>query len=285
MRPVIVGLSLLLLFPLAARAKGPYEGPLIDAHSHLPNLQVLDAYVAAMKRHNVEKVVLLGVGGLQKQDVEWIAAAAARYPEKIIQSAPVPDPLDPGQAGRLDTLLASGRYRAAGEVHIRQESRKIERRADDPAFGPVLEVAAKHGVPIVIHCELNGTVAAELEGALQKHPKAIIILAHGGSAEPSMLEGLLSRNSNLMVDLSGMHFRRTPRLAPEIGPLDPSWKALIQKWPGRFLMGIDVWAPRLFDPIILDRFMEWTRRVLGELPAEVAEQVAYKNAARLFHLE
>ena len=281
-------LAFALLLPCAAppaAGQAPYGGPLIDAHSHLPNPQVLDAYVAAMTRHNVGKVVLLGVGGLQKQDVEWIAAGAKRYPDRIIQGAPVPDPLGQGQASKLDALLGSGQYRAAGEVHVRQESRKIDRRADDPAFGQVLEVAAKHGVPVVIHCELTAAAASSLEAALQKHPKAVIVLAHGGSAEPALLEGLLSRNPNLRVDLSGMHYQRTPRLASEKGPLDPAWKALIEKFPDRFLMGIDVWAPRLFEPATLDRLLAWTRRILGELPPEVAQKVAYRNAARLFRVE
>ena len=281
-------LAFALLLPCAAppaAGHAPYGGPLIDAHSHLPNPQVLDAYVAAMKRHNVGKVVLLGVGGLQKQDVEWIAAGAKRYPDRIIQGAPVPDPLGQGQASKLDALLGSGQYRAAGEVHVRQESRKIDRRADDPAFGQVLEVAAKHGVPVVIHCELTAAAASSLETALQKHPKAVIVLAHGGSAEPALLEGLLSRNPNLLVDLSGMHYQRTPRLASEKGRLDPAWKGLIEKFPDRFMMGIDVWAPRLFEPATLDRLLAWTRRILGELPPEVAQKVAYRNAARLFRVE
>ncbi len=284
---VLLAVALLLpcAAPLAAGAQAPYQGPLIDAHSHLPNLQVLDAYVAAMKRHNVEKVLLLGVGGVQKQDVEWIAAAAKRYPDKILQGAPVPDPLSQGQASRLDALLTSKQYRAAGEVHVRQESRKIDRRADDPAFARVLEAAAKHGIPVVIHCELTVDAASSLEAALQKHPKAVIVLAHGGSAEPATLEGLLNRNPNLLVDLSGMHYQRTPRLASEKGPLDPAWKALIEKFPDRFLMGIDVWAPRLFDPATLDRLLAWTRRILGELPPEVPQKVAYRNAARLFRVE
>lgn len=282
---LVVGLALLLSGPAAAGAQAPYRGPLIDAHSHLPSLQVLDAYVAAMKRHNVSKVVLLGVGGVQKLDVEWIAAAAKRYPDHIIQGAPIPDPLGQGQASRLDALLGSGQYRAAGEVHVRQESRKIDRRADDPAFGQVLEVAAKHGVPVVIHCELTVEAASALEIALQKHPKAVIVLAHAGEAEPSVIEGLLKRNATLMVDLSGMHYARTPKLASESGPLDPRWKALIEKHPDRFLMGIDVWARRLFESAILDRLMGWTRRILGELTPEVAEKVAYRNAARLFRVE
>lgn len=280
-----LGLALLLGCAASAAAQAPYAGPLIDAHSHLPNLQVLDAYVAAMKRHNVGKVLLLGVGGAQKQDVEWIATAARRHPDRIIQGAPIADPLGQGQASKLDVLLASGHYRAAGEVHVRQESRKIDRKADDPAFRQVLEVAAKRGVPVVVHSELTVEAAAGLEVALQKHPKAIIVLAHAGGAEPMVIEGLLARNSNLLVDLSGMHYQRTPRLASERGPLNPAWKVLIEKLPDRFLMGIDVWAPRLFEPATLDRLMEWTRRILGELPPEVAQKVAYLNAARLFRVE
>ena len=38
---------------------------------------------------------------------------------------------------------------------------------------------------------------------------------------PARVEGLLARNPNLLVDLSGMHFQRKPALASETGPLDP----------------------------------------------------------------
>lgn len=269
----------------AGSASAQYQGPLIDAHSHLPNLEVLDAYVQAMARHKIQRVLLLGVGGVQKQDLEWIQAAARKHPDKVLQGAPVPDPLNPAEAKRLDALLATGAYKALGEVHIRQVSRKIERNPDDPAFRSILEVAAKHQVPVVIHAELNDETGKSLERALKNHPKATLVLAHAGSAEPGLLEGLLVRNPNLMVDLSGMHFLRSPALASEKGSLAPNWKALIEKMPDRFLMGIDVWTPRLFEPAMLDRLMAWTRRVLGELRPEVAEQVGYKNAARLFRIE
>jgi len=82
-----------------------------------------------------------------------------------------------------------------------------------------------------------------------------------------------------------MHFQRTPALATETGPLDPAWKTLIEKMPDRFVMGIDVWAPRLFEPAMLDRLMKWTRRILGELPPAVAERVVYRNAAKLYRSE
>ena len=275
-------LALLLAGPAAA---ADYVGPLIDAHSHVPNATAIEAYVAAMKRHNISKVVLLGVGGVQKDDAQWIAAAARAYPDRVVAGLPIPDPTRGDAAGTLDVELARTRARVMGEVHLRQESRKIDRNPNETAFAEILKLGAERGVPIVIHYELTPTAAAQLEKALGARPDAVVVLAHAGEAKPAEIGKLLARNANLMVDLSGMHFQRTPSLATEKGPLDARWKALIEKMPDRFLIGIDVWAPRLFEPAMLDRLMKWTRRVLGELPPAVAERVAWKNAATLYRLD
>ena len=270
----------LALLPLTPAVAADYAGPLIDAHSHLPNATAIDAYVAAMKRNNVSKVVLLGVGAVQKQDAAWIAAAARKYPDRVIAGVPLGDPAS-DTAARLDAELARSKAPVVGEAHVRQVSRKIDRSPADAAFVKILEVCAARGVPVVIHDELDAGATAALEKALAAVPKAVIVLAHAGESTPAQLEGLLGRHANLRVDLSGMHFQRTPALATEKGPLDPAWKALIEKRPDRFLMGIDVWAARLFEPAMLDRLMSWTRRVLGELKPDVAERVAFGNAAAL----
>ena len=281
-----VVLAVLTLLAVAGPiAAADYTGPLIDAHSHLPNATAIDAYVAAMKRHNVRKVMLLGVGGVQPEEAEWIDAAVKKYPDLVATGVRVPDPTNKAAAGRLDVELARTKARVLGEVHLREVSRKIERDPSAPAFMKILELSAQRGVPVVIHDELTPAAAASLEAALAAHRQAVIVLAHAGEAKPGALDRLLTRNANLMVDLSGMHFQRTPSLAKEKGPLDPAWKALIAKMPERFLMGLDVWAPRLFEPAMLDRLMTWTRRVLGELPPDVAEKVAWKNAETLYHLD
>ncbi len=278
--------TLALLLALAGPASAAdYTGPLIDAHSHLPDATAIDAYVAAMKRHNVRKVVLLGVGGVQPDEAEWIDAAVKKYPDLVTAGVRVPDPANMAAAGQLDVELARTKARMMGEVHIRDVSRKIERDPSSPAFMQILELSAQRGVPIVIHDELTPAAAASLEAALAAHRQAIIVLAHAGGAKPTGLERLLARNANLRIDLSGMHFQRTPSLAKEKGRLDPAWKALIAKMPARFMMGIDVWAGHLFEPSMLDRLMTWTRRVLGELPPDVAERVAWKNASDLYHLD
>jgi predicted TIM-barrel fold metal-dependent hydrolase len=280
-----VALVLAATLLAAAPAAAEYAGPIVDAHSHVPSASAIDAYLEAMKRHNVRKVVLLGVGGVQKDDAAWIAAAARKHPDRVVMGQPLPDPTAAGAAARLDAELAKSGARAVGEVHIRQVSRKIDRSPADPAFVKILEVAAKHKTPVVIHDELDAGAVKALEAALAAVPSATLVLAHGGESKPDVLDGLLTRHANLVIDLSGMHFQRTPSLATEKGPLDPAWKALITKRPERFVMGIDVWAARLFEPAMLDRLMTWTRRILGELPPEVAERVAHKNAAAPYRLD
>jgi predicted TIM-barrel fold metal-dependent hydrolase len=266
------------------RAAAGYDGPLIDAHSHLPGPQALDALLAAMDRHRVTHVALLGVGGVQKDDLAWIEGAAKRDPARVVAGAPVPDPLAPQAAARLDALLASGRFRVAGEVHVHQVSRKIRRAADAPAFLALLDVCAQRGVPLVIHDELDAGATAELERALVHDRRAVVVLAHAGSGEPAALAGLLARHPNLWLDLSGMHFLRTPALATETSPLRPAWTGLLVEHADRIVAGLDVWAPALYAPATLDRLMTWTRRILGELPPDAAARIAHRNAERLYRL-
>jgi len=144
----------LLLSPAAVGAQ-PYTGPLIDAHSHLPGLDALDSLIPAMDRHQISQVALLGVGGAQPRDLEWIEAAAKKYPERVIPFAPLPRPTDPASVKTLGRLLATGRFRGVGEVHVRQVSRKIAIPADHSTSGPR---ASSSGTPwIACSCTTGGS--------------------------------------------------------------------------------------------------------------------------------
>src|SRR5207245_8411163 len=179
---------------------------------------------------------------------EWIDAAVKKYPDLVTAGVRVPDPANMAAAGQLDVELARTKARVMGEVHIREASRKIERDPSAPAFMQILELSAQRGVPVVIHDELTPAAFASLEAALAAYRQAIIVLAHAGGAAPAALERLLERNANLMVDLSGMHFQRTPSLAKEKGPLDPAWKTLVTRKPERLLMASTSGARRLSSP-------------------------------------
>jgi len=285
-RGALAGLVLGLLVSGSPSWAADYNGPLIDAHSHLPNSTAIDAYVAAMKRHNVLKVVLLGAGGLQTNDTAWLTAASRKYPERVIAGLPLPDPTSESVVSQLELQLDRGKPRVIGEVLMRQVGRRlIDRDPKAAVFGKILETAAKFAVPIVIHYELTDQAETALDRVLAAHRKSTIVLAHGGEGPPGRLDRLLFRNPNLFIDLSGMHFQRTPALASETGPIDPGWKALIEKAPDRFMMGVDAGAARLFEPGMLDRLFIWTRRVLGELKPDVAARVAHGNAVKLYRLQ
>src|SRR5207245_8546482 len=136
----------LLALPSAAAAQ--YTGPLIDAHSHVPNATAINAYAAAAKRHNVSKVLLLGVGGVQKNDSAWITDAQKKYPDLVIAGAPVADPAAvEGLEREIDRLGA----RALGEAHVRRLSRKIHRDPSGPEVQKRLEIAATRNLPLVLH--------------------------------------------------------------------------------------------------------------------------------------
>jgi len=231
-------------------------------------------------------VVLLGVGGLQKDDTAWLTAASKKYPDRVVAGLPLPEPTSESAASQLAIQLERGKPRVIGEVHMRQVGRRlIDRDPNGPVFGKILDAAAKFVVPIVIHYELTDQAETALERALAAHRKSTIVLAHGGEGPPGRLDRLLLRNPNLFIDLSGMHFQRTPALASETGSLDPGWKALIEKMPDRFMIGADLWAARLFEPGMLDRLFLWTRRILGELRPDVAARVGHRNAVKLYRLE
>src|SRR5207244_11576884 len=124
--------------------------------------------------------------------------------------------------------------------------RLIDRDPNRPAFGKIVDVAAKFEVPIVIHYELTDAAETALDRALAVHRKSTIVLAHGGEGPPRRLDRLLLRNPNLFVDLSGMHFQRTPALASETGPLDTAWTAPSEKVHDRLTHGVSHCAARLF---------------------------------------
>ena len=64
--------------------------------------------------------------------------------------------------------------------------------------------------------------------------------------------------------------------------LSPEWKGLFSRHPTRFLLGSDTWINERWAsyPSIMFGY----RRLLGELPAEVAEQISWRNASTLFGL-
>lgn len=73
-----------------------------------------------------------------------------------------------------------------------------------------------------------------------------------------------------------------PGLSCDDGQLCPAWRALMLKYPQRFLIGSDTWVNQRWSSY--DALMQGYRTWLGGLPADVARQIAWGNGAAIFGL-
>ena len=84
---------------------------------------------------------------------------------------------------------------------------------------------------------------------------------------------ILRRYKNLWVELSSRD-----DIAPN-SRLSAEWREILLELPDRFMIGTDTHAPERWN--ILGSHADVVRTWLAELPAEVAERIAYKNGEAL----
>jgi predicted TIM-barrel fold metal-dependent hydrolase len=113
--------------------------------------------------------------------------------------------------------------------------------------------------------------------SLYEHtPGVTVIWAHGGTYPwPPLIRDYLQRYPKLHADLSV----RDGRIAPD-GVLDPAWTPLLLEFGDRLLIGVDTYSTRRWQQF--DHVAGGIRDWLAQLPEEVAERIAHRNAASLF---
>jgi Amidohydrolase len=171
---------------------------------------------------------------------------------------------DPSIVPYLEERLAERTYRGIGEFHLLSGDAE---RQDVPRA--VADLAASRGLLLHAHAD-----ALAMEQLLNLRPDISVLWAHAGmSASPSTVRRLLDVHPNLWVELA----LRTD-VAPD-GRLDPDWGALFALYPDRFMIGTDTWIPSQWTrlPVLMAAVRTWLR----QLPAELAEAIAWRNAERL----
>jgi len=171
-----------------------------------------------------------------------------------------------------DHALASiDRFLGDGFIGVKLAA---SRRVTDPLLDPICRAAAAHGAPVLQHIWQHrrrdwpgqeASDAVELVALAERHPDTTFILAHiagGGDWEHSLR--VLENVGNVAVDLSGS--------GVDGGMLEACVQAV---GIDRLLWGADV---------TLDTGWAKLRYLEGYLPAEDAERVRWRNAARLFGL-
>ncbi len=270
-------------FGTAPAAAADYDGALFDAHLHY-NIEAQSPYpladvLALMKRNNVRAIV-----ANSRPNEGTRALAAARQQADAAGVAVVPfirlyrtreDYTNWFRDESIYKLVqdefargtANGPYKGIGEFHLYDSA-----NANGPVARKIMQFAAEKKLPILAHVD---DVAIDL---LMAHaPAGRIVWAHTGIGGPSVerVNALFERYPTLIGELS---YR--PGLTCEGGQLCPEWRALILKYPQRFMIGSDTWINARWQSY--NEIMRDYRVWLGGLPAEVARQVAWDNGARLF---
>ena len=239
----------LLLTAAAARADDA-PTPFVDAHVHLNDVAM---QLELMERHGATQAIVFWGG---RSDDDSVAEAARLHPQRFIPFAsispertafrPLWERNDAALLDRLETLLATGRYRGIGEisaVHFPSAGfGETDFAPDGPMLTGILELARKHRVPVLLHVEV--TRLAELSALLDRYADVPVIWAHGGYTPLVLAQRLLARHPNLTYELSARTWPVHPR-SPDYTILRdgsavwPQWLALIEAQPRRFVVGTD----------------------------------------------
>ena len=161
----------------------------------------------------------------------------------------------------------AGPFKGIGEFHLYDSA-----NANGAVAKKLMQFAAKNALAVLAHVD---DTAVDL---LMVHaPDARLIWAHTGigGAAAARVDELFKKYPQLMGELS---YR--PGLTCEGGKLCSEWRALLLKYPGRFMIGSDTWENGRWQQY--ESLMQGYRVWLGDLPPEVARKIGWSNGAGLF---
>lgn len=176
--------------------------------------------------------------------------------------------------GELARGSAAGPFRGIGEFHLYESA-----NAKGPVARKLVALAERQDLALLAHVDdeaIDLLMAASPSGG----QKLRLIWAHTGigGAPVARVRALLERYPLLVGELS---YR--PGLTCQGGQLCPEWRELIERFPTRFMVGSDTWINERWSSY--DEIMRNYRVWLGALPPELAQRIAWGNAAALFGLK
>ncbi|MDR7330995.1 amidohydrolase family protein [Roseateles asaccharophilus] len=268
---------LLAALPLSAQAAG-YAGPLFDAHLHYND----DAQAPHPPADVLARMARAGVRGALVNSrpndgtLRLVAEPGAQWVPFIRLYRNRADYTgwfaDDSIRRMVLELLAKGSpagpFRGLGEFHLYDSA-----NADGPTAIALMKLARERGLTVLAHVD-----DVAVDKLLGHAPGTSLIWAHTGiSGEPvQRVRELFAKHAGLRGELS---YR--PGLTFD-GSIAPEWRALFTAHANRFLIGSDTWVTPRWQHYegLFAEYRSW----LGQLPNEVAQRIAWGNAAAMFNL-
>jgi len=194
----------------ALRIAGYGETPVIDAHAHIggygrqriPEGGSADMLVKMMDRMKVSAAFashMAGLTGEAQTGNRLVAEACAAHPGRIYGYL-VYNPNDPKE----EALRSVEQYvDAPGVAGLKFHSTLHDAHPDDARYEPAYELAARYGLPILMHTWGIEDISA-VDSVCAKHPELKIIAAHAGGSMWSELSSACeaaARRENLYLDV------------------------------------------------------------------------------------
>ena len=164
----------------------------------------------------------------------------------------------------------AGLFKGIGEFHLYDSA-----NANGPVAKKLMQFAAKNKLSVLAHAD--DTAIDLLMAHVPASADARLIWAHTGigGVHASRVDELFKKYPLLMGELS---YR--PGLTCDGGKLCGEWRALLLKYPNRFMIGSDTWMNQRWQ--YYEELMKGYRVWLGDLPPDVARKVGWSNGADLF---
>ncbi|TCL09135.1 putative TIM-barrel fold metal-dependent hydrolase [Shimia isoporae] len=172
-----------------------------------------------------------------------------------------------GMADYLEKRLNAYPHQGIGEFHIHRLD-----TSDAKLFRQIIKMARSRDIYLHVHA---GTEPIRWLKSLD--PRVKIIWAHAGLGTPAPeVYDLMAEFPDLLADTS----LREYDILDRSGKLDLDWGKVIFAFPDRLMVGSDTWVNSQWDNY--EAIIASNRAWLSVLPRDIAEQIAYKNAERVF---
>jgi predicted TIM-barrel fold metal-dependent hydrolase len=193
-------------------------------------------------------------------------------------------------------MFAKGIIKGFGELHTNNNPsgppafrRTI--KTDNPVIRKFYGIANEFGGFVQLHTQHNAEFTEDILRLSADFPNTTTILSHClPLGQPEDLAYLFEQRKNIVCEMSAqgeLHNRlarinRRGRVYDSNG-IRPKWKALVEEFPDRIMLGSDTCCG--WDAYYDEAITEIRTNFLPYLRSDVIEQVAYKNALRIFKLE
>jgi amidohydrolase family protein len=244
------------------------QRPLIDAHIHyshdtwepVPPAEAIKVLrQAGLKKAFVSSSSDDGTQMLHKAAPDLIVPVLRPYRRRGEISTWV---RDPAIVPHVEARLRANTYAGIGEFHV------FGADADLPVMRRLVELAKERKIFLHAHSDADA-----VERIFRQDPDARVLWAHSGFDQPDNVRAMLAKHKMLWADLA---YRND--YAPH-GKLDPAWRQLLVAFPDRFMVGTDTPSPERWYYVV--EHARFARGWLAELPADVADNIAFRNAERL----